>query len=255
MMNNITSAYTTTASAVSNSSSSSNSNSNSNISNSNSSSKILSDVKSDGFVYSDYFPNPSNKKLSIIHRSLSVSTNIKKASLISKAIFKWVYTINSVATSELTITDCFASIGVNSINFLNYFHRVNALETDVECYEALKNNVQYYDINKNVQVYNELIYNSSCINDTVVYINISAITESQKKQIYRDMWNIFSEDKSWISMLVNFLTNSKSKIIVLRIDNSVSISTLIKDIFSVDIRVLKFCHFNLIGIFHNTRIE
>lgn len=107
-----------------------------------------SDTESGSSFISDFF-----EKLKIDDESVSYISVPIDASRITKIIKNHLekYNIDSL---KLTITDCTAGVGGDSISFSKFFKTVNSIEIDTNRFNYLLNNINAYEIN-NVNCYNE----------------------------------------------------------------------------------------------------
>lgn len=93
------------------------------------------------------FPEtPFENKLLLTNTGIYSVTGKDGARFISDKI------IQHMGTTKLTVTDCTANNGSDSIMFGFIFNKVNSIEIDPVNYKILKNNVNVFNLNKKINV-------------------------------------------------------------------------------------------------------
>lgn len=174
----------------------------------------------------------SKNNLKITNKGIYTITKHNDAEWISKCIIE---TLNT-DFKNMSITDCTAGVGGNTINFSKYFKQVYSVELNPVTYGILKHNVFSLNL-KNVFMKNENIIDLiSQINSDIVFVDPPWGGTLYKKIKYFNL----KLGKMPISYLVNrFFDNKNIKYVVLKCPYNINTTPILKHCLYSNIKIFK----------------
>jgi hypothetical protein len=167
----------------------------------------LANVENVSYFFNSEDKNIDLKQLKFTKRSIYETTPWKEANIISRNIKKY-FTYNNI-----TITDATASIGGNSISFLNNGFTVNSIEIEPNTCSFLKNNISTfkYDTNRVIcgnytDIFRDLLQD-------VIFFDPPWGGKDYKEYSVMDM---FLGDINIIDLIKTILDERRAKLVVLK---------------------------------------
>lgn len=188
------------------------------------------------------FPYTKNyNQLKIDKKSLYYISTYKIANRITSVVDSMIKQLK-LNKNNISITDCCAGVGGNTISFAKYFKNVNAIEINKTRCEYLINNLQVYNLNVNVY-HGDFIKINKDIKSDVVFIDPPwggrDYKSIDKLKLYLSNVNIAD--------LCNMLLQN-SKLIVIKIPFNFDIDNF-NDIVKHDKKIYKFFKMNVLCVY------
>ena len=196
-------------------------------------------------LYIRHFPQNKNvdyKKLQMSEVSLYSMDDPKFIESVAKIIKSYFH-----GNKKITITDGTAHVGGASLNFAEYFNKVNSVEIDKFHCGILKNNINEYKLNKKIDVYCDDYLNiMTKLNQDVIFFDPPWGGNRYKKNILMDLYMSKSNLINIINKLIihNKTKKNKTSLIVFKVPRNYNINKFLIGLEQEKITIIKMYQHN-----------